>query len=169
MTSVAERRETLPVVDVPETRFARLGEDRIAYQVVGQGPVDLVYVPGSGEVVDSVWEYPTSAAFVRRLASFSRLVMFDRRGAGASDAASTLGLTNWEMWADDAWAVLDAVGSSRAAILAQGDGGPIAVLFAATRQERRRASLLVFLTVRWMRRRAPHGALTRSAASRRPR
>jgi class 3 adenylate cyclase len=138
------------VADAPETKFARLGEDRIAYQVIGEGSVDLVYMPGSGEVVDTIWDYPSSAAFLRRLASFSRLIMFDRRGAGASDVASAGGLADWEMWADDARAVLDAVGSGRAAILAQGDGGPIGVLFAATRPERTSAVVLFTSTARFL-------------------
>jgi class 3 adenylate cyclase/predicted alpha/beta hydrolase len=138
------------VVEVPETRFTRIGEERIAYQVLGEGPLDVVYRPGSGEAIDVIWEYPPLADFLRRLASSNRVITFDQRGMGASDAAPAEGLANWEKWAEDAGAVLDAVDSERAAFLAQADGGPIAILFAATRPERTRALVLVNTTARFM-------------------
>src|SRR5947209_8822596 len=106
-------------------------------------------MPGSGQVIDTLWEFPPSAAFLRRLASFSRLISFDRRGTGASDAAPVEGLASWEMWAEDAQAVLDAVGSERAALLAQADGGPIAMLFAAAHPERTQALILFNTTARY--------------------
>jgi len=135
---------------IPETRFTRVGEDRIAYQVLGEGSIDLVYLPSSQECIDLIWDYPPYARFLRRLASFSRLITFDRRGAGASDAAAD-GLAAWESWADDAGAVLDTVGSERAALLGQADGGPTAVLFAATRPERTRALILFNSSARFLR------------------
>jgi class 3 adenylate cyclase len=139
------------VVDAPETRFTRLGEDRIAYQVVGDGPLDLVYTTGNGEVVDTLWECPPYARLLERLSSFSRLITFDRRGTGASDPAPTGGLANWETWADDARAVLDAVGSEQAAFLALTDGGPTAILFAASHPARTRALVLYNTAARFMR------------------
>jgi class 3 adenylate cyclase len=129
----------------PETKYARLGEDRIAYQVIGDGPVDLLYAPARSECLDLRFDWPPLAEFLRRVSSFTRLIMFDRRGTGASDALSYEGLSLWEQWADDARAVLDAVGSERAAILGTGDAGPTAVLFAATEPERTRA-LILFTT-----------------------
>jgi pimeloyl-ACP methyl ester carboxylesterase/class 3 adenylate cyclase len=131
------------MAEIPETRFAKIGEDRIAYQVVGEGPPDLLWLSGLGEPIDARWEYPPCASFVRRLASFSRLIMFDRLGVGASDPVSLESLPNWEGWADDALAVLDAVGSTRAVILGVSQGGPAAIMVAATRPERAQALILV--------------------------
>lgn len=115
-------------MDVPETRFATIGEDRIAYQVVGNGPIDLLYVPPMATILDTRWEWPPYAHFLETLASFSRLIMFDRRGLGASDAISDTRLPPWELWADDARAVLDAVGSDRTAIYGEVDAAPTAIL-----------------------------------------
>src|SRR6266705_43693 len=93
-------------VEVPETKYATLGEDHISYKVMGEGPIDLLYLPSQGETIDLRFDWPATAEFLRRLASFSRLIMFDRRGAGASDAISSEGLPLWEHWSDDARAVL---------------------------------------------------------------
>ena len=128
--------------EVPTTHFAKLGRDRIAYQVLGEGPVDLVLVPGIGDALDIRWEYPPYASVLRRLASFSRLIMLDRRGMGASDPVSLEALPSWEEWADDALAVLDTVGSERAALLGVNDAGPTAILFAAARPERTHSLIL---------------------------
>src|SRR3974377_355736 len=98
-------------VDVPETQFTWVGDDRVAYQVFGDGPVDLVYSPGTTATIDLAWDWPPYAHFLRRLGSFARVVMFDRRGSGASDRATGPGLAIWEHWADDIRAVLDATGS----------------------------------------------------------
>ena len=103
--------------EVPETRFASFGEGRIAYQVLGDGPVDLVLCPSSGECIDLAWDWSPYAEFLRRLASVSRLVMFDRRGRGASDPVSGETLPSWELWAAEVRAVLDTVGSERAVVL----------------------------------------------------
>ncbi len=135
---------------VPETRYARLGDDRVAYQVLGDGPVDLLYAPARGESLDLRFDWPPLADFLRRLSVFSRLIMFDRRGSGASDSLAYEGLSLWEHWADDARAVLDAVGSERAAILGAGDVGPTAVLFAATQPERTSALILFTTSGRFM-------------------
>ena len=136
--------------EIPETRFTRVGKDRIAYQVLGEGPNDLVYLPSSQDCIDLIWEFPPYERLLRRLATFSRLITFDRRGAGASDAAPADGLAAWESWADDAGAVLDTVGSEQAALFGHSDGGPTALLFAATRPERTRAVVLFNASARFL-------------------
>src|SRR5215470_2002665 len=100
----------------PETRFTRSGNVHIAYQVVGDGPLDLVYVPGWVSHVELAWEEPTLARFLERLASFSRLILFDKRGTGLSDRVPNDKLPALEERMDDLRAVMDAVGSERAAL-----------------------------------------------------
>jgi class 3 adenylate cyclase len=117
--------------EVPEARFASLGEDRIAYQVFGAGNVDLLVTSATGDPIDLRWDLPSYASFLRRLGGGARVIMFDQRGTGASDAPSDETLPSWERWADDARAVLDAVDRERAVIFGWGDGGPTAILFAA--------------------------------------
>lgn len=116
----------------PETRFARSGDVHIAYQVVGEGPFDLVYVPGWVSHVELAWEEPTLASFLRRLASFSRLILFDKRGTGLSDRVPDDRLPTLEQRMDDLRAVMDAVGSQRAAVFGVSEGGNLSMLFAAT-------------------------------------
>jgi len=137
------------VVEVPETRFARVGEDRVAYQVFGEGPPDVVYMAGATETIDTRSEWPPFAHFLRRLASFSRVVMFDQRGQGSSDRVSRSGISLWEDWAEDARAVLDAVGSERAALFASIETTPIALLLAATEPERTQSLILFGGTARF--------------------
>ena len=108
----------------PKTRYARLGGDRIAYQVLGQGPPDLVLATGFFSHVDIGWEDPGVALYVRSLASFCRVIYFDRRGTGASDPVLPGPLPLWESHADEVAAIMDEVGSERAAILAEGDARP---------------------------------------------
>ena len=129
-------------MDVPETRFAQVGEDRVAYQVFGAGPPDVVYMHGIGDTIDLRWDWPPYAHFLRRLASFCRVVTFDQRGQGASDRVSRSGVSLWEDWAEDARAVLDAVGSERAALFAGMETTPIALLLAATEPERTQSLIL---------------------------
>ncbi len=124
----------------PETRYAKSGDVHIAYQVVGEGPLDLVVVPGWVSHVEHAWEEPDFASFLRRLASFSRLLLFDRRGTGLSDRVAQLPTLEERM--DDVRAVMDAAGSSRAALLGISEGGPMCVLFAATHPERTAALVL---------------------------
>ena len=124
----------------PETRYARSGEVHIAYQVVGEGSIDLVYVPSWISQVEHYWEEPTVARYFERLASFSRLIMFDRRGSGLSDHLPRVPTLEEQM--DDVVAVMDAVGSERAAIFAWLEGGAMAALFAATHPERTTALVL---------------------------
>jgi len=127
----------------PETRYAKSGDLNIAYQVVGDGPFDLVYVPGWVSNVELLWERPKPARFLERLASFSRLILFDKRGTGMSDRVSNDGLSTLEQRMDDVRAVLDAVGSENAALLGHSEGSSMSVLFAATYPERSRALVLV--------------------------
>jgi class 3 adenylate cyclase len=108
----------------------------VAYQVLGEGPIDLLYFYGLGNHIDLSWDIPESAKFHERLASFSRLIMFDRRGTGASDAVAHGAIPTWEEWTDDILGVLDEVGSKRAAIFAAVDAGPIAILFTVMHPER---------------------------------
>jgi pimeloyl-ACP methyl ester carboxylesterase len=118
----------------PETRFARCGNLYIAYQVIGESPLDLVFVPGVVSHLEHQWDEPLQAAFFRRLASFSRLIRFDKRGAGLSDRVERMPTIEERM--DDVRAVMDAAGSERAAILGLSEGGPLGIVFAATHPDR---------------------------------
>ena len=120
----------------PETRYAKSGDVNIAYQVVGEGPLDLVYVPGWVSNVELMWEEPAHARLLRRLASFSRLILFDKRGTGLSDPVALDRLPTLEQRMDDVSAVMRAAGSERAAIFGSSEGGLMSVLFAATYPER---------------------------------
>ena len=108
---------------VPETRYARSGDLNIAYQVVGDGPRDLVFVMGWVSHLDYFWQEPTFARFLRRLAACARLILFDKRGTGLSDRVA--GLPTLEQRMDDVRAVMDAVGSERAALLGISEGAPM--------------------------------------------
>src|ERR1700730_792854 len=130
----------------PQTHYARSGDVHIAYQVVGDGPIDLVYVPAWISQVEHYWEEPMVARYFERLASFSRLIMFDRRGSGLSDPV--VGAPTLEEQMDDVVAVMDAVGSDRAALFAMLEAGAMASLFAATHPERTSALLLYEATPR---------------------
>jgi pimeloyl-ACP methyl ester carboxylesterase len=121
---------------VPETQYARSGRINIAYQVVGEGPLDLVYVPGWVSNVEGAWEEPTHERFLRRLARFSRLILFDKRGTGLSDPVPESRLPTLEERMDDVRAVMDAAESERAAVFGFSEGGNLSVLFAATYPER---------------------------------
>ena len=127
-------------MDPPETRYAKSGEVRIAYQVVGRGPLDLVYVPGFVSNIELFWEMPERARHVSRLAAFSRLILFDKRGTGLSDR--DVGIANLEDRMDDLRAVMDAAGSERAALFGSSEGGPMSLLFAATYPQRAKALVL---------------------------
>jgi class 3 adenylate cyclase len=125
---------------LPETRYAKSGDVHIAYQVIGSGPFDLVFVPGFISHVEHVWDEPRWSTFLERLASFSRLICFDKRGTGLSDRVSAIPTLEERM--DDVRAVMDAVGSERAALLGISEGGPMSLLFAATYPARTRALTL---------------------------
>ena len=124
---------------VPKTRYAKSGDVHIAYQVLGEGPFDLVLIPGFVSHVEYMWEEPRAARFLRRLASFARLIIFDKRGTGLSDRVGAT--PSLEQRMDDVRAVMDTVGSARAAVLGVSEGGPMGLLFAATYPDR--ASALV--------------------------
>ncbi len=143
--SAPDRRgcQTLSVPSGPTTRYAKTEDgSQIAYQVVGDGPLDLVYLTGHLSHVDVRWEHPPSARFLNRLASFGRLIIFDRRGLGASDRLPTEVVPTWEEWADDLRVVLDAVDSETAVPIAVADGGQMAITFAAMHPERVSALVL---------------------------
>jgi pimeloyl-ACP methyl ester carboxylesterase len=120
---------------VPRTRYARSGDATIAYQVAGEGSLDLLFMTGWISQVEQLWESPALRRLLERLAVFSRLILFDRRGTGLSD--SVVGESySLEQEALDALAVLDAVGSKRAAVFTYGLGGPVGALLAADCPER---------------------------------
>lgn len=124
------------------TRYAGNGDTRIAYQVVGHGPLDLVLVPGFPSNLEVLWEDPGYSRLVKRLSAFSRLILFDPRGAGLSDAVDPRALPSLQTRVDDIRAVMDAAGCGRAALLGASDGAAQAILFAATCPERMRALIL---------------------------
>jgi pimeloyl-ACP methyl ester carboxylesterase len=125
---------------LPQTRYAKAGDVYIAYQVTGDGGFDLVFVPGFVSHVEHSWEEPGLARFFQRLGAFSRLIRLDKRGTGLSDRISEI--PTLEQRTDDLRAVMDAAGSTRAALLGISEGGPVAMLFAATYPERTRALVL---------------------------
>jgi len=126
----------------PATRYARSGDVNIAYQVVGEGPRDLVYVMGWITHLELAWEEPTVARFWERLASFSRLILFDKRGTGMSDRVPIHALPTLEQRMDDVRAVMDAAGAERAALFGVSEGGPMSVLFAGTYPDRTTALIV---------------------------
>jgi pimeloyl-ACP methyl ester carboxylesterase len=127
-------------VEAPEVRYARSGDVNIAYGVVGQGPFDVVFVSGSVfSSLEYAWEGPP-ADFFSRLASFSRLILFDKWGTGLSDR--TVGVPDLETRMDDVRAVMDAAGSRRAAVMGVSEGGAMTILFAATYPERTAVAIL---------------------------
>src|SRR5919206_307612 len=119
---------------MPQTRYAMSGDVSIAYQVVGDAPIDLVLVLGFATHLELQWESPPMAGFFERLSSFCRLILFDKRGTGLSDAV--IEVPTLEQRIDDVRAVMDAVGSERAALFGVSEGGPMSLLFAATHPER---------------------------------
>ena len=125
--------------EVPETRYAKSGDVNIAYQVVGDGPFDLIHVPPFVSNIELQWEDPAERRYFERLASFSRLIMFDKRGTGLSDRVAVATL---EERMDDLRAVMDAVGSQRAAVYGSSEGGALSVLFTSTYPERVSALVL---------------------------
>jgi class 3 adenylate cyclase len=129
-------------VERPETNYVEVGGGQVGFQVIGDGPVDLVALYGLGAHIDLFWDEEFAAHIHRQLASFSRLILFDRRGTGASDPVYGASMPTWEEWADDVAAVLDAAGSTRAALYASLDAGPIGMLLAATQPDRVHALVL---------------------------
>jgi class 3 adenylate cyclase len=122
------------VIEVPEIRYALNGDIHIAYQVVGHGQTDVVFIWGPYSNIEVVWEHPPARRFLERLASIGRLIMFDKRGTGLSDRAGEVPSLDDQM--DDVTAVMEAVGSERAVFMGGGDAGMMTTLFAATHPER---------------------------------
>ncbi len=127
---------------VPDTRYAKSGDVHIAYQVWGDGPLNLVFLPGWISHVELVWEEPASARFLERLGSFATVAFFDKRGTGLSDPVPVHELPTLEERMDDARAVMDAAGMEKAALLGISEGGAMGVLFAATYPDRTTALIL---------------------------
>ena len=127
----------------PETMYARSGDVNIAYQVIGDAPLDLVFVMGWVSHMEYFWREPSFARFLMRLASFSRLILFDKRGTGLSDRVPINQLPTLEQRMDDVRAVMDAVGSERAALCGVSEGGPMCSLFAATYPEKTLALVMI--------------------------
>ena len=126
----------------PETAFARHGDWNVAYQVFGDGPLNILVSTSWLSNVEVLWEDPLRAGFLERLATFGRVVCFDRRGSGVSDPVPLAALPTIDDWMDDARVVLDACGMERAAVIADGEGGPMAIMLAATHPERVSALVL---------------------------
>ena len=137
----------------PPTRYARSNAGYVAYQTLGEGPRDLLFVANWGSNLDAMWEEPSLAHYFHRLSRIGRVICFDKRGSGVSDPVPLASLPTLEEWMDDARIVLDAVGSEQAAVVGDTEGGPMAMLFAATRPSRVSALVLVNSFARW--RRAP--------------
>ena len=133
----------------PETRYIAVGDGDVAYKVIGDGPFDIVYAMGPLQI-DAALDYEPYAQALPRLAAGGRLIMFDRRGIGASDRLRGGAVPTWEDWTEDLTAVLDAIGCEKAVICAESEGGPIATLFAATQPERVRSLILINTSARHM-------------------
>ena len=136
-------------LDPPEARYVRSGELFIAYQVLGQAPLDLVYVAEFWHSIEAQWEEPSFAAFLRGLTSFGRLICFDQRGTGISDPVALDQLPTLEVWMDDVRAVMDAVGSRRAVLVTSGGGSAMGMTFAATYPEKVHALVVINGTARY--------------------
>jgi class 3 adenylate cyclase len=135
----------------PPTRYAISEGAYIAYQVLGEGPIDLIYLGGMVTHVDLMWDLPEAERFLNQLSRFSRVILFDHRGTGASDPLPLEALPPAEEWSRDLIAVMDATGSRRAAIVAERDAGTIALQFAARHPERVSALILANATARHLR------------------
>src|SRR5947199_8553061 len=132
-----------PTVDRAETRYARSGDLHIAYQVIGDGPIDVAFMDQWFGNVEAQWDFPPLARLLEKLGSFCRLIVFDKRGTGLSDPVAIESLPTLEVWMDDLRAVLDEVGSSRTALVAGIGSTYMAMLFAATFPERTSALVMI--------------------------
>ncbi|MCU0867511.1 MAG: alpha/beta fold hydrolase [Planctomycetes bacterium] len=140
---VAPAVAAAPAFEMPAVRYAQSGAVNIAYQVIGNGPLDLVFVMGWISHLEWFWREPSFARFLRRLATFARVILFDKRGTGLSDRVATDRLPTLEQRMDDVRAVLDEVGSERAVLCGISEGGPMCALFAASRPERVRGLVMI--------------------------
>src|SRR6516162_4668749 len=137
-------------MEVPATQYVTVGDAEVAYQVIGEGPTDLLFFWGLGTQIDLRWHHQPTAVFLARLASFSRVIVFDRRGTGASDPLLGSAFPTWEDWTEDVRSVLDAAGSEHTAICAVLDSGPMAILTAAMWPKRVSALVLINTTARYL-------------------
>ncbi len=135
----------------PETRYAKSIAGYVAYQVFGDGPRDLLFVTNWGTNLDAMWEEPSLAYFFHRLSRIGRVICFDKRGTGVSDPVPLGSLPTLEEWMDDARTVLDAAGSRQPAIIGDTEGGPMAMLLAATFPDHTLALVLLNTFARWQR------------------
>ncbi len=135
----------------PETRYAASPDGYVAYQVFGAASPDLVFMTHWATNMDAMWDEPSLAAYMERLASFSRVICYDKRGTGVSDPVPLASLPTIEEWTDDARTVMDAVGVEQAALLGDAEGGPMAAMLAATHPDRVRALVLINSFARWRR------------------
>jgi pimeloyl-ACP methyl ester carboxylesterase len=131
----------------PTTRYAVSDGVHVAYQTLGEGPRDVVFVPGFVSNVEHWWDEPAAARFFERLATFSRLILFDKRGTGLSDRVAEVAVL--ERRIDDLGAVMDAAGAERAVIIGASEAGPTCALFAASHPERVLALVLIGAMARW--------------------
>lgn len=140
---VAAQAPAVPELTHPRVHYARSGSVNIAYQVVGQGPVDLVFVMGWVSHLEYFWNEPSFARFLSRLAGMARLILFDKRGTGLSDRVSVTEMPTLEQRMDDVRAVMEAAGSTRAVLLGVSEGGPLCALFAATHPAKTAALIMI--------------------------
>jgi pimeloyl-ACP methyl ester carboxylesterase len=141
--AAAEACKLQPVAASPRVRYARSGNVNIAYQVVGTGPIDLVFVMGWVSHLEYFWNEPSFARFLNRLAANTRLILFDKRGTGLSDPVPVGELPTLEQRLDDVRAVMEAAGSERAVLMGVSEGGPLCSLFAATYPDRTQALVMI--------------------------
>ena len=133
----------------PETRYAKSDDVHVAYQVFGDGGLDLIFLAEFWNSIEAMWEQPDYARFLDRLGSFTRVICLDQRGTGSSDPVSLSALPTLEVWADDVITTMQAVGSPKASVLGIGGGGGVGMLFAATFPERVSALVLLNTTARY--------------------
>jgi class 3 adenylate cyclase/pimeloyl-ACP methyl ester carboxylesterase len=135
----------------PEIRYVKSEDGYVAYQVFGRGPFDIMFIGNWASNIEVMWEHPSMARYLDRLGHFARVICFDKRGAGLSDPVPLGELPTLEYWMDDARIVLDAVGSKETALIGDAEGGPMAMMFAATYPQRSRALVLVNTFARMLR------------------
>ncbi|MEZ5284251.1 MAG: alpha/beta fold hydrolase [Vicinamibacterales bacterium] len=140
---VAADVTAMPPVAAPRVSYAHSGHVNIAYQVIGSGPIDLVFVMGWVSHLECFWTEPSFASFLERLSGMARLILFDKRGTGLSDRVSLDQLPTLEQRMDDVRAVMEAAGSRRAVLLGVSEGGPLCSLFAATHPDRTEALVMI--------------------------
>jgi pimeloyl-ACP methyl ester carboxylesterase len=136
-------------MDRPKTAYAKTGQGDIAYQVVGKGPLDLLLINPMSRTIEALWDYPANTRLLERLAAFSRLILFDRRGSGISDPLAVNLVPTWEDWLEDILALLDHLGIREVALLAERDAASAGLLFAASHPDRVRAMVLCNTSARF--------------------